>query len=40
MARLGNNPLDTKEKRKGAIEEWRKLVPKGKLPARPKLDDK
>jgi hypothetical protein len=33
--KIGYAPLDPKEKRDAAIKEWRKLVPAGKLPARP-----
>jgi hypothetical protein len=32
------SPLDPKEKREKAIEEWKKLVPEGKLPTKPKTD--
>jgi hypothetical protein len=32
---IGYNPLDSKEARGAAIEKWRKLLPPGKVPARP-----
>src|SRR5262249_20253003 len=38
---LRYDPLGPKEKREAAIEKWRKLVPKGKVPPRPKpIDEK
>jgi hypothetical protein len=33
---IAYNPLDRKEAREAAIQKWRKLLPPGKLPARPK----
>src|SRR5262249_17590328 len=35
---IGYSPFDPKEKREKAIEEWKKLLPEGKLPSKPKLD--
>jgi hypothetical protein len=32
---IAYNPLDSKEAREAAIQKWRKLVPPGKVPARP-----
>jgi hypothetical protein len=37
--KLGYNPVDPNEKRDPAVEKWRKLVPKGKVPPRPKAED-
>jgi hypothetical protein len=37
---IGYNPLDPKEKRMAAIEKWNKLVPRGTVPGRPKLETK
>jgi hypothetical protein len=34
------DPLESKDARARAQKEWRKLIPKGKLPPKPKLDDK
>ncbi len=31
---IGYNPMDAKEKRATAVEKWRKLVPRGKVPER------
>jgi hypothetical protein len=33
---FGYNPLESKEARQAAIQKWRKLVPAGKIPPRPK----
>ena len=38
--KIGYDPLASKEKRDQAVKEWRKLVPSGKLPPKPKVDDK
>jgi hypothetical protein len=38
--KFGYNPFDPKEKRDAAIQEWKKLIPTGKVPARAKADDK
>jgi hypothetical protein len=36
---FGYNPVDPKEKREAAIQKWRQLIPKGRVPPRPKVDD-
>jgi hypothetical protein len=36
---FGYDPLAPKDKRDAAIEKWRKLVPKGKVPTRPQAKD-
>jgi hypothetical protein len=36
--KIAYSPLDPKEKREKAIEEWKKLLPEGKLPSKPKTD--
>jgi hypothetical protein len=38
--KFGYDPLAPKEKRDAAVKEWRRLIPAGKLPPKPKLDDK
>jgi hypothetical protein len=38
--KCGYNPLDDKEKRAAAVQKWRKLVPMGQVPPRPKADEK
>jgi hypothetical protein len=35
---LGYSPLAPKEEREAAVQKWRKLLPPGKLPERPKAD--
>ena len=37
---IAYNPLDPKEERDLAQQAWRKLIPAGKLPPRPKVEDK
>jgi hypothetical protein len=37
---FGYAPLEAKEKREGAIAKWRKLIPEGKMPPKPKSQDK
>jgi hypothetical protein len=37
--KFGYNPLDPKKKREAAIAKWRKCIPKGKLPPRPKAKE-
>lgn len=34
--KFGYNPVDPKEKREAAIQKWRALIPKGRIPPRPK----
>jgi hypothetical protein len=36
--KIAYSPLDPKEKREKAVEEWKKLLPEGKLPPKPKAD--
>jgi hypothetical protein len=36
--KIAYSPLDPKEKREKAVEEWKKLLPEGKLPPKPKTD--
>jgi hypothetical protein len=38
--KLGYNPLDPKEAREAAIQKWRQLIPKGRLPSQPKGDNR
>lgn len=38
--KIGYNPLDSKEARAKAVADWRKLIPKGKLPPKAKPDGK
>jgi hypothetical protein len=35
---FGYNPLDPKEKREEAVDKWRKLIPTGQLPPKPKVE--
>jgi hypothetical protein len=37
---FGYNPSDDKEKRAAAIAKWKKLIPEGKLPPKPKTEGK
>jgi hypothetical protein len=38
--KFGYNPLDPKEKREAAVEQWKKLIPSGRMPPKSSSDDK
>ena len=38
--KFGYNPLDPKDKREAAIEQWKKLIPSGQLPPKSKVENK
>jgi hypothetical protein len=38
--KFGYNPLDPKDKREAAVQQWKKLIPSGQMPPRTKPDNK